>query len=674
MKKLVRIALMVVASLAAVLLLLVVFGTLFGGCAAKNYVNSHGEELLGRRMNVEGAGVNLFTGHVKVDGLTVYEDDGETLFAGFESLDVGVSLLRLIGKTVYVRHVTLTGLDVELQQDGNRFNFASIIEHFQQDSTETEEPEDTVPSSWVVSLHDMQIVRGKLNYTDVQRQSHWGMNDLNLTVPDFTIGGSENTDAGLTLSFDDGGQLSMRAAMNPADNHFDLTVGLEGFALDQVRPYIVNVANVDRLHGHLAVEASASGSLDSLMNASFKVKANVGGVELSDKDLGTVAKMKSLRLDVEQIVPGKNIYNINKVEIDGLQMKYELFSDSSNTLSRLLVQEVAADSAAGDEERSKDEGEVEESPVKAQPLRLRLGHVALTDIDFTFADHTLPDDFEFAVTDLRLTAENVSTAGRNNARMLATLPSGGKAIVDWEGDISNWKQFQKLRLNIKGLHLTDLSPYMVAYFGMPFSDGVFSFTSMNTINNSKLKGDNRIDIFKPTLGEKRSDVKPKLKLPVKAALYVLKDKDEKVFLPVPVSGDVDSPKFNYFKLVWKTLGNLIVKVVTTPSRAIEGMKVDDNGNMFIEVDPDERDFTSEQFYQIDKVAELAKMDENVVLELNLVTRPTKSSKVEENHERRNMILKRHLIELGVQERQFSITVSEPDKEVKREGYVVTTKF
>ena len=246
--------------------------------------------------------------------------------------------------------------------------------------------------------------------------------------------------------------------------------------------------------------------------------------------------------------------------------------------------------------------------------------------------------------------------------------------MDWEGDISNWKQFQKLRLNIKGLHLTDLSPYMVAYFGMPFSDGVFSFTSMNTINNSKLKGDNRIDIFKPTLGEKRSDVKPKLKLPVKAALYVLKDKDEKVFLPVPVSGDVDSPKFNYFKLVWKTLGNLIVKVVTTPSRAIEGMKVDDNGNMFIEVDPDERDFTSEQFYQIDKVAELAKMDENVVLELNLVTRPTKSSKVEENHERRNMILKRHLIELGVQERQFSITVSEPDKEVKREGYVVTTKF
>ena len=177
MKKLLRIIGIVLASLAALLILMFLCGTLFGGCAARNYVNNHGEDLLGRKVNVDGVGVNLFTGHVRVKGLTVYEDDGESTFAGFDTLDVGVSLLRMLGKTVYVRHLTLAGLDVEVLHDGNRFNFSSIIEHFQQDSTEVDEPEDTVPSSWVVSLHDMHIVRGKLNYTDVQRQSHWGMND-----------------------------------------------------------------------------------------------------------------------------------------------------------------------------------------------------------------------------------------------------------------------------------------------------------------------------------------------------------------------------------------------------------------------------------------------------------------------------------------------------------------
>jgi hypothetical protein len=302
-----------------------------------------------------------------------------------------------------------------------------------------------------------------------------------------------------------------------------------------------------------------------------------------------------------------------------------------------------------------------------------VGVLDVKGVDFTFADNTLPDKFEFPVTDLNLKATNLTTAGNNNARMMATLPNGGKAMVDWEGNISDWKLNQRLRLSIKNFRLTELSPYMVAYFGMPFSDGVFSFTSLNTIRNSQLKGDNRIDIFKPNLGEKREDVKPQLSLPVRAALYILKDKDEKVMLPVPVSGNIDNPKFNYMKLVWKTLGNLIVKVVTSPARALDSMAVDGQGNMFIAVDPKEHDFTSEQFYQIDKVANLAKMDENVVLSLTLATRPGASDKEAENHDRRNKILHHHLKELGVPEKQFTITVAEPDKGVKQEGYIVEIK-
>ncbi len=660
-------------SLAALLILMFLCGTLFGGCAARNYVNNHGEDLLGRKVNVDGVGVNLFTGHVKVKGLTVYEDDGESTFAGFDTLDVGMSLLRMLGKMVYVRHITLAGLDLEVLHDGNRFNFSSIIEHFQQDSTEVDEPEDTVPSSWVVSLHDMHIVRGKLNYTDVQRQSHWGMNDLNLAVPDFTIGGRENTDAGLELAFDDGGRLRVKAAMNPANNYFDVTVGLEGFALDQVRPYVVNVAHVDQLCGHLDVEAQAMGMLDSLMDMNLNVKANLNGVELSDKELGTVAKLHHLGIDAQQIVPGKNMYDINQIEIEGLKMRYELFTDSTNTLSRLLAGQPVADSvAAVGNEPTADT--VQPAPAAApSPLRLRVGVLDVKGVDFTFVDNTLPDKFEFPVTDLNLKATNLTTAGNNNARMLATLPNGGKAIVDWEGNISDWKLNQRLRLSIKNFRLTELNPYMVAYFGMPFSEGVFSFTSLNTIRSSQLKGNNRIDIFKPNLGEKREDVKPQLHLPLRAALYILKDKDEKVMLPVPVSGNIDNPKFNYMKLVWKTLGNLIVKVVTSPARAFDSLAVDDQGNMFIAVDPKEHDFTSEQFYQIDKVANLAKMDENVVLTLTLATRPGASDKEAENHERRNKILRHHLKELGVSEKQFTITAAPPDKKVKQEGYIVEIK-
>lgn len=669
MKRVLNIAKVVLIALAALLLLVLLCGSLFGGCAVKCYVNNHGEELLGRRMSVDGVGVNLFTGRVSVKGLTVFEEDATTTFAGFDTLDVGVSLLRLVGRTVYVRHVALSGLEVEVLQNGSHFNFTSIIDHFRQDTTRSEEVEDTVPGGWVVSLHDMKIQRGRVRYADLQRQSDWGMNDLNLVVPDFTIGGEESTDAGLALAFADGGQLGVRAALNPADNHFNLAVDLEGFALDQVRPYLVNVAHVDRLKGSVGIAATATGWLDSLANVDLKVKAHIDNVELRDRELGDVLSLRHLGLDAEQIVPGKNIYNINSVSLEGVRVKYELFSDSSNTFSRLLAQDQTAP-APDDTAQAAVEADTSAVAATQSPLRLRVGKLSTKDVNFVFADHTLPDPFEFAVTNIMLSAENLSSAGNNNARLLASLPNGGKAIVDWQGNISDWKLNHRLLLNIKNLHLTDLSPYLVAYFGMPFTDGVFSFTSLNTIKQSQLRGDNKIDIFKPTLGDKRPDVKPQLHLPIRAALYVLKDKDQKVILPVPVSGNIDSPKFNYMKLVWKTLGNLIVKVVTSPITSSDSLTLDKDGNVFIAVDADEHDFTSQQFYQIDKVAELAKIDEAVTLNFTLVSSPEPKKREAENHERRNKILRHHLAELGVAEKQIVINAADTDSDHPDEGYIV----
>ena len=151
---------------------------------------------------------------------------------------------------------------------------------------------------------------------------------------------------------------------------------------------------------------------------------------------------------------------------------------------------------------------------------------------------------------------------------------------------------------------------------------------------------------------------------------MLKDKDDKVLLDVPVAGDIDNPEFNYMKLVWKTLGNLLVKVATSPVRAIAGNKEGDE--LFIAINPNENDFTSEQFYNIDRVAEMARMDENIILHMELQTRPTEDSVILRNHERRNMLLKRHLTQDGIPESQIVITTAEPSGDLKREGYAVST--
>ena len=121
-------------------------------------------------------------------------------------------------------------------------------------------------------------------------------------------------------------------------------------------------------------------------------------------------------------------------------------------------------------------------------------------------------------------------------------------------------------------------------------------------------------------------------------------------------------------MVWKTLGNLIVKVATSPMRLF-GSAEGEEDDLFIALDPKEQDFTSEQFYQIDKVANIAKSDESIVLKFELQTRHEGKDEGTD-WEHFNKLLRRHLLNLGINQQQFSIKTANPSEEVKKEGYTV----
>ena len=49
---------------------------------------------------------------------------------------------------------------------------------------------------------------------------------------------------------------------------------------------------------------------------------------------------------------------------------------------------------------------------------------------------------------------------------------------------------------------------------------------------------------------------------------MLKDADGKIDLDLPVRGNVDDPEFSYGSVIWGALGNLLLKVVTSPFAAL----------------------------------------------------------------------------------------------------------
>ena len=192
---------------------------------------------------------------------------------------------------------------------------------------------------------------------------------------------------------------------------------------------------------------------------------------------------------------------------------------------------------------------------------------------------------------------------------------------------------------------------------------------------SNLNGKNTIDIYKATVGKRRKDVDAKLNLPIKAALYVLKDKDDKILIDMPVKGNVDNPEFNYMKVVWKTLGNLVVNVATSPTRAL-GNALGLNGEEldFIAIDPAQHGLTSEQYHILGQLATISQSDSLIVLVLERRMPEAANDTVARHYDMLNLQILRYLQEQGVPEGQVRITNGEPPAAGEKSGYAVGSEM
>ncbi len=642
-----------------ILLGVIILATILVSPIAKSYINSHGKELVGREVHVDGVTVNVYTGHVAVTGLTLYEDNGKDIFASFDTLDTKISLFKLLGHTVELKHITLAGLNVNILKQGEAFNFESMLDHFASDSTEVQ---DTTPSDWLIKLHNIHLSHAQIRYNDISENKQWHLPDINLIVPNLELGGTQASEGGLNIAFTEGGQLNINGHYHEHQGTYDLAINLKKFNFKNLEPLFTDLLNYKDLHGTLEVNINAQGNVSEITKSRIGGAVVMTDVALQDNN-GQVAGWKRLDVAVNNINLDANDYNIQSLKLDGFTARYDQWADHSN-IDGLM------------KPGRPDNPETPDNPESASsPLSLTLHTLAITNASLTYNDHTLPDLFTFPITNLNIEATNLSLKGSNNAKLHATLPGGGHLLMKWTGDITHWKQHQDLFIAVKGLNMKQLSPWVVYFTGQPIEDGIFSFTSHNTINNSILNGKNKIDIYKAQVGSRRKDVEPQQKLPLKTALYILKDKDDKILFDIPVKGNIDNPEFSYMKIVWQTLGNLIVKVATSPIRALGNALGFGNDNLeFIEIEAHQRGLTSEQYHILGDLATIAKSDTLVFFTLEQHMPAPANDTVARGYEFRNDIVRRYLIEQGVNERQISVTTGEPVTDGEKTGYTITSEI
>ena len=144
----------VAASLAALVVILL----LFAGPIGKRVIQRHDQQIVGRQIEMQRLKLNLLSGNLRIYGFAIKEEDGQSDFVTFDTLDVSVRLLKLLKSELDIPHITLVGPHIRIIQNDSVFNFSDIIRRFAND-----EP-DTTPSDWKIGLYNIRLADGRIRY------------------------------------------------------------------------------------------------------------------------------------------------------------------------------------------------------------------------------------------------------------------------------------------------------------------------------------------------------------------------------------------------------------------------------------------------------------------------------------------------------------------------------
>lgn len=678
MKKPLKIFLIILGSL--ILLYFIIL--LVAPKIARSYIEDHSKEMIGRSITIKDISLNPFTYVLDIDTLAIMEADDKTRFVGFDKFSININPLKLITRTLDISDIYMKALYVRVNQHGERFNFTDIQEYldtkdslYYAEHPDEKKPKDNTAKTAAeiaagfpvkICLRNIAFEKGNIIYQDTKVGSKFHLKDFSINIPAIYLEDNK-TGVDVSLKFADGGDLKVKVNANMATYDYSIFLDLNRFALTCIKPYLNDALSYKDLEGFLSADISIAGNINSILASNIKGAVSVDNLaltELSGKQIGA----QNIQIGINKANLADNEYIIDSAVVDGHHSHIDLFKDGKTNFDVLLkTSNKNAENSAGDstavktEEKpetvtqdapkpkaepvpepvSADEAKVDsasateesDKPAPSKPLKAKINKLLVKNSYITVTDHTIIRPFNYKVSDITVSGQNINYDTPCNVNVTASFPEGGSMSLKYHGALSNLKTMD-IYISIKNLALKHFSNYSLHYTAYPLKAGTLAFASDSKIVDRNLDSKNTIDIYNITVGDKDSKIDPEYTVPMKIGLYILKDKDDKIQFDIPVKGNLDDPEFSYGKIIWKTVVNLLVKVALSPFKLVGnlasagasalGISLGENDEVLIDSNSDT--FTSEQYAKAIKMTETVRKDPKFILTYTQYYNPRKTAR------------------------------------------------
>jgi hypothetical protein len=427
-------------------------------------------------------------------------------------------------------------------------------------------------NQWSGTIHDVDFTNCALHLEDLvnSRPAKLDLDNIALSAKNISNIPSTNLTAALSLRWNTNGTINTAVAASFAPPTADISLALTNLDLGTLDPYLEPKVNLLILASRLGLtgQLHLRTPKNQLPQVTFNGDARLDDFHTVDGTMGEdLLKWDSLRFNGIDANLNPQIIVIKEIAVDNAYARVVI--ETNHTINLLTALHPAGMNAPVETNASavakKSTAPATNEVASAAAPQISIGSIVISNAAFRFTDHSLTPDVNLAVEQLGGTIAGISSEQIQHAdiNLHALMDNVGPADITGHINPFSGTQTNEVKISVKDVDLTPTSPYAGKFAGYRIARGKLNLDLAYEIVGKKLASKNVITLDQFTFGEK-VDSPDATHLPVRLAIAILKDRDGKIVLDVPIEGSLEDPQFRIGKVVTRAIVNILEKVATSP--------------------------------------------------------------------------------------------------------------
>ena len=521
-------------------------------------------------------------GHVNITDLRIGHKAKEETLLSFPSIRLNTIEYSLEKEFLTIDHLKITDGDysVKLNKQGH-LNLESLFvsqsgeqvvpAHEQAiepiiEAETLEVEQSTQESNFRFNLAHLELANNAIRVFDLSPKKPMGIDfsDLNLNLRNLNLVDNNLMTldlAGRLGKGDEKGRLNLSGEIIAfPQQQLNLKVDLDKQPLKHFEPYLREFALIKVRSGYADITGRLMVDIEPEVapKVNFSGDVNVANVLLTENDVRKkLLNFKQLSIRALQADTEKHTFKAKSLSLNTPKFWLDLNKQGHLNFQRIVH-------ASAEEESSSRSSSA--SPV------LRLGQLNLNNAQVYYEDYSVDPLFSLSVTQLTGKIKKLSTQNNSKADIDLNGMIDDYAPLHFNGKLNLLSEeiYSDIMLDIKNLNMTSFTTYSGIYAGRKIDKGQLNLAVSYQVEKNQLSADNAVFIDQFNFGEK-VDSEQATNLPVGLGVSLLKNQKGEIHIDMPIEGDLSDPDFRYGKLVWKTLGNVLLKAAASPFKLLAGL-------------------------------------------------------------------------------------------------------